>query len=354
MIEPLALPDIAEDAPAGPDLEYDPAFLAMKLAAVGSAESQFGDSVDGVTPPDWKEVVAQATDLLGRTRDLRVLVQLAVARVNMADLAGFAAALATIRQVVEALWPQLHPLLDPEEPEDTQVRSNALLDLTDGRRLLRPLRDIPLATPPRGKRPVAWRDIAVATGAMEPEPNRDKMSLADISGAFGETEPARLQATIEALDTIGAELAGISQAFDARAGVGQAPDFDPLPKLIRDMKAEVARHEGAVATEPPADAQESGAADEDAPADGPAPARPAGRRFASIRALTALESRDDALYALTLASAYFRDHEPSSPLPLLIDRATRLSAMPFLEILRDLAPDGLQQAQMVAGTPPED
>ena len=45
--------------------------------------------------------------------------------------------------------------------------------------------------------------------------------------------------------------------------------------------------------------------------------------------------------ALNRASAYFRTNEPSSPLPMLIDRARRLSEMGFMDILRDLAPDGL-------------
>lgn len=347
MIEPLVLPDITEHPPAGPDLEYDPAFLAMRTAAAGSAESQFGDSIDGATPPDWQEVAAGALELLARTRDLRVLVQLAVARVNQMDLAGFAATLAATRHTIETVWPDLHPQLDPDEPDDTQVRANALVDLTSGRRLLRPLRDVPLATPPRGKRPVAWRDIAVTAGAMEPEPGRDRLSPSDINGAFSETDPARLDAVREALDTIGAELSGITRAFDAKAGAGQAPDLDPLAKLVRDMRAELGRHEGAM-TPPP----EPGATD--TPPANNEPARPAAPRFTSIRALSALESRADALHALALASAYFRDHEPSSPLPLLIDRAGRLASMPFMDILRDLAPDGLAQAQVVAGTPADE
>jgi type VI secretion system protein ImpA len=34
---------------------------------------------------------------------------------------------------------------------------------------------------------------------------------------------------------------------------------------------------------------------------------------------------------------------------MLIDRARRLSSMEFMDILRDLAPDGLMQAQNIAG-----
>ncbi len=72
-------------------------------------------------------------------------------------------------------------------------------------------------------------------------------------------------------------------------------------------------------------------------------------RAASLRSIAALTSRDDALRALELAAAFFRANEPSSPLPLLIDRACRLATLPFMDILRDLAPDGLQQAQVIAG-----
>ena len=57
-------------------------------------------------------------------------------------------------------------------------------------------------------------------------------------------------------------------------------------------------------------------------------------RAVTIRSIASLTHRDEALHALDLASAYFRTHEPSSPLPLLIDRAKRLAPLPFLEILR--------------------
>lgn len=356
MIEPLALPEVADEPPAGPDLEYDPDFLAMKQAAAGSAESQFGDTVEGAVAADWKEVTNKAMDLLGRSRDLRVLVMLAAAHVNMKNLPGFASTLMTIRQQIETTWAEVHPLLDPEEPEDTQVRSNALLDLKDARRMLRPLREVPLAVPPRGQSPVTWRDIAVASGAMEAEPGREKMSAAEIRGGFAATEPARLLAVGEALDVIAAELAAIPRAFDAHAGVGQGPDFDPLPKLVRDMRMEVTRYQdtsGEGAAEDTAGGEEGGEEGETEER-APRAARGGGRSFTSLRSITALESREDALHALTLASSYFRLNEPSSPLPLLIDRAARLSSMPFMDILRDLAPDGLLQAQTVAGAPAEE
>lgn len=42
-------------------------------------------------------------------------------------------------------------------------------------------------------------------------------------------------------------------------------------------------------------------------------------------------------------------NEPSHPAPLLIQRAQRLMTKSFVEIIRDLAPDGMGQVQMLAG-----
>jgi type VI secretion system protein ImpA len=52
---------------------------------------------------------------------------------------------------------------------------------------------------------------------------------------------------------------------------------------------------------------------------------------------------------LDLVRAYYERYEPSSPLPLLLNRVRRLADMSFIDILRDIAPDGLHQAQIVIG-----
>jgi type VI secretion system protein ImpA len=46
---------------------------------------------------------------------------------------------------------------------------------------------------------------------------------------------------------------------------------------------------------------------------------------------------------------YYRDNEPSSPVPLLLKRARRVVTMDFLELLRELVPSGLQEAEMIGG-----
>jgi type VI secretion system protein ImpA len=50
------LAPVSEDAPCGPDLEYDAEFLALEDAARGKAEQQFGDTIIPAEDPDWRKV----------------------------------------------------------------------------------------------------------------------------------------------------------------------------------------------------------------------------------------------------------------------------------------------------------
>ncbi len=63
----------------------------------------------------------------------------------------------------------------------------------------------------------------------------------------------------------------------------------------------------------------------------------------------AIRSRQDAIRALDAVSAYFRQNEPSSPVPLFLERAKRLVAKDFLAILADVAPEAITQAKLAGG-----
>jgi type VI secretion system protein ImpA len=90
-----------------------------------------------------------------------------------------------------------------------------------------------------------------------------------------------------------------------------------------------------------------------APPAGPAPATATGTDGA-VMPVGSITSRQDAIRALDAVAEYFRRNEPSSPIPLFVDRAKRLVAKDFLEVLADIAPDALAQARAAGGvTPPE-
>jgi type VI secretion system protein ImpA len=63
-----------------------------------------------------------------------------------------------------------------------------------------------------------------------------------------------------------------------------------------------------------------------------------------------VNSRDDVIRLLDKICDYYSEHEPSSPVPLLLNRAKRVAKMSFLELLRELAPSGLDQAEALGGS----
>jgi len=353
MIDALNLPVPSEDPPAGPSLELDAQFGEMERAAQGKPESQYGKVIEAATEPDWKETARLARLLSERSRDLRVLGRLAMADLHLNGLPAFAAVVKTIREHLETMWPQMHPQLDPDDDNDPMQRSNALLMLQDPARVLKVMRDLPLASKPR-EGTVSWRDLAVLNGAAELEAGRERLTDAVVRSRFAGTDRTALTQLSDAVESLMVDLPGIAAAFDSAGATGGGPDFADLLKLTKDVRRDLKRYE------PPAldgtlaeDGTEDAGADIDEQVSGLTQGGGRLSRAAPFTSITLVTTRDDALHALGLASAYFQANEPSSPAPLLIDRVVRLAGLPFMDILRDMAPDGLQQAQTIVGPPKE-
>ncbi|MGC1409110.1 MAG: type VI secretion system protein TssA [Acetobacteraceae bacterium] len=353
----MGLPDdgawaepVADGSVAGPNLELAPEFGALERAAQGKPEQQYGDTIIAAADPDWKDLEEQALELLDRTRDLRVLTHLAVARLHLAGFADFTGMLSSIRELLTAAWQEVHPQLDPEDNNDPTLRANALLRLAHPSFVLRHIRDLPLANSPRLGR-FSWRDIALATGVLEAEPDQERPSEAMIRSAFQDSDMTRL-AELRAATLVAAEQAtAIAAIFDDRTGYGTGPDFQPLTKLLNELIRDIDRYVVFPTTsqdETPAQVSEPMAAMTPAPPQAAQQIHAGGSgeaaRFAPVR------SRGEVIRLLDLVCEYYERYEPSSPLPMLLQRARGLVDKNFLEILRDLAPDGLTQAQTIVGS----
>jgi type VI secretion system protein ImpA len=259
---------------------------------------------------------------------------------------GYAETLGVILELLRTRWAEVHPQLDPEDDNDPTLRANALLALAEPGRVLRFLRTMPMARSPRAGS-VCWRDIAISTGALEVDDSSEKMSEATIRGAFRETDPAGLATLREALASAIASAVAIPKAFEEAAGYGTGPDYDELLKLLRDM---VRMANNYAPAEDDAGAAEEAVAAPDEGGTVSAPPRAAAGGAVNINSLGPINNRADAVRLLDLVVSYYERNEPSSPLPLLINRARRLADKGFIDILRDLAPDGVSQAERIAGT----
>ena len=327
------LAPLDDAAPSGADLEYDAAFLALDEASRSKAEQQFGDTLIPATEPDWRTMKEQALLLFERTRDVRVAIQLMRAGARLTGFGGFASGLALVHGLLERHWDTLHPQLDASDNNDPTMRLNALDPLADDDTVIADLRAAPLG-PTRGS--ITVRQIELAFGKVDALPGEAAPSeagaLQGISDAGGDT-PTLLAAMAACHEHVRGIEAIIGAKVGAKVGAG-GPDL----KVLRSLTQCLARA-----------AQAAGGASTASVADEPVAASAQARGGVP----GSIASRDDALKALDRVCEWIERHEPTNPAPLLIRRAKRLMTKNFIDIIRDLAPDGLSQVERIAGVDSE-
>ena len=188
-----------------------------------------------------------------------------------------------------------------------------------------------------------WRHLLIAEGELpapvdseEPPPE-----MSTIEAAFLDCELDELQATGDALGQSVESLDALDAQLMEKVGAAQAPNLSELRDFLvsagKRVNEQLQRRGAGVSGEPAEESTE--------PGEGQAVVQ---------RIAGEITSRDDVLRMLTKICDYYARHEPASPVPLLLERAKRMLAMNFLDILRDLAPDGVSQAETVLGKSEEE
>ncbi len=328
------LEPLGEPGPAGVDLYEAGEIMSLDmLAKWGTAEDE----------PDWIELQSACLDALAKSRDLRPAAYLAAALLHTGGLRDFCAAMALMRGLVEGLWDDVYPPLD--EDGDAMERASAVFNLTNYYKVLRPLRTAPLVDDKRAGR-FSLLDVEMAQGRTEPPADHEgeipRLDVVDGAlQAMDAEERRRLHASVQqALD----DAAAMESVFREKVGAEQAPDLERLKDRLRRIAQVLGQHLQEDAMSNP----ESPVAQADSAT---APAEAASPPATGVAAGGGgeIRSRQDAVAAMDRISAYFRAHEPSSPVPLLMARAKRLVDMDFLDILQDVAPDAVEQVRKLGG-----
>ena len=336
-VEALARPISAEE-PSGPDLEYDPDFMALEEAARTEPEQQFGDTIVAAREPDWPKVRELACAVLARSKDLRAALYLVQALTQGNGLSGLAQGLQLFHRLLTTYWDSLHPQLDPEDDLDPTERVNLVASLCDGERILTPVRHAPMVQIP-GLGGISWRDVLIARGQWPPpEEEEEVLKLDSIEAAIRDLEPDQVQAAQETVASALANLSAIEQGLLERVGVSQAVSLEALSTLLQEIRDFLGEQMQAQAPAP-APPEETEAGEERQPA-----------ATSTQRGIPGeISSQQEVVQALDRIIAYYQKQEPASPVPLLLERAKRLVSASFLEILQDIAPDGLSQAEQITG-----
>ena len=331
-----------DGAPSGDNLEYDPDFIAMELAGQPEEERQAGEEIVAAKDPDYKDLAKKARAVLERTHDIRAAVYLAQSEIRLTGLVGFAEMTRYIRGCLEQYWETCHPQLDEEDDMDPMMRINAVTGLGGRATIIRGLRTSARLTNSRALGSLTLKDIEIATGDVEAADDEKRMSKNEIDAAFADTDDQELktyyEATAEALENVRA----IDAVFLEKTP-GFGPSLDDLQEVLESISKVLSKYVDVETSE--------GAPKEDAADAAPAARAPMQRGGGEPGQI---ETRADVKAALDRIITYYAQHEPSSPLPIILRRAHRLVGADFLDIINDLAPLGAENVKLVAGVEESD
>jgi type VI secretion system protein ImpA len=209
------------------------------------------------------------------------------------------------------------------------------LALCDSDLTLKPLRDAPLVRS-RSLGRFSLRDLAIAAGNLPPPTDREPPTATAIDAAFREVDIEALQGIAAAVRSASEDLRATEAFFLEQVGARAAIGLDPLAAVLREadkaLTQQIARRGG----EPGAEGDLAATAGGD-------------EEVAGGAASGLVRSREDVVRLLDRICEYYRSREPSSPVPLLLERAKRLAYMDFLSIVQDLAPGGLPEVNTIRG-----
>ncbi len=332
---PLLLTAVSASSPCGEDMEYDAQFLQLERDAKGQPERSMGDSILPAEPPEWRSIQQQSLDLLQRSKDLRITHFLLQSTLALQGVAGLAEVLTLIDALLRQYWAELHPRLDADDDNDPTVRINALTGLTceTNIRLLRES----ILTRSRTFGPVTLRAALNASGLQSFAD--EQLGNQQLNAAFLDSDPEQLQATRDALSAARAACEAIEQQVNDQVGSAQGVDLSalkqPLKQALQLLNQAVPGTDSS--SDPEAVSEDNAPSVDNAAA--PAAPRPSGD----------IATRDDVLRSLDKILAYYTRHEPSSPLPVLLNRAKNLVHADFAAIVRNLIPDGMSQFENLRG-----
>lgn len=341
-LEALTQP-VDDENPCGPDLEdfvFDPGYTELERMAQGKPEQVMGNEVIPAEEPDWRAVLKKAQELAGQVRSLRVSVYLTKALCAREGIAAMREGLELVHALMEKFWDDVEPVLDDG---DATERLHTLGEIASEEGLLHLIRQSVLVSSPAiGKFTI--RDYLIASDKLTTPKGEEAVSLTSINQALMDCDLAQLQAMLENIEQSVETVGRIESLFNEKLSPNYLIDLDPFSKLFKEVRPAIEEALGrrGIAVETSAD---------DAQA-----AEPAAAGAGSVRAPAAGEiaSREDVVRMLDRITEYYNKNEPSSPVPLLLQRAKRLVSADFMAILKDIASDGAKQADLLLGSNTDD
>ena len=336
------LAPVSTENPCGPNLEYDAQFLALEESVRTQPRQEFrredGGSIEVEgTEIQWSVVLEQAQSLLMRSKDLRAALLLTRALLHQEGYRGIALGLELIRRLLQEQWIRLHPGLDPDDGDPT-MRLNALASLNALDSIAGDVRaSYVLDSRQHGQ--LSVRDLEVAQGRLEVAPDEVKLTPAQVEGLLDAALSLSPDLSAQALSAV-TDLDSIITLLGEQVGAAQVPDLSRLHGMLLLVSQSLNRNWVSPPASPAGDPA-SGAADQIS--------QGLSREVPVWLGMGQINGRNDVVQALGFLCEYLERNEPTNPVQILLRRAQRMMNMSFLELMNDMAPEGLEQAEKVVG-----
>ena len=378
------LTPVSEESPCGPDLRGDPEFREIE-----DAPAEFA----GMKLPELLKVVRRCADMLARSKDQMPAIVAIQAALRAGDIGTATALIGFITRIADDHWDVFHP--GPAE-EMAIGRVNELSALSRPAAMLLPLQRLAVTAMPA---PATTEYTATVVGmALDPvkewnSEDEEKLNNQVQSGAITAAVARGMKPNQEAARQLRGIMLAIAEeerlrdtaagtlpsGFDAagarpvalalRAGVasrrdelqalsdqiytlgevferkmGDSPSLGPVLSQLRSMIdaagsfLERFPDPSAVADAPAGAGEAAVAADGGAaPAAAAAPQR--------SHAFDVPRHRADVQTALDAISRYYSENEPTSPVPLMLQRIRRWVDLDFYALIKEISPDSTSDAR---------
>lgn len=343
---------LSDENVCGINLEDDASFQNFFFTAQGTPERYDGENALPAESPDWRTLKDEALSFLEQTKDIKLISVLAQAVLNTEGIEAFSICLKGLSALIKEEWGAFYPPLD-EDDGDPLERISSLAYLNDDF-IVKSLKSTPMASA-KGLGHITLESINDAVSGYR---NAD-FSLSQIKGIFQKINSEELQLLHNSLTYSLESLHNINQCFIDEAGYEYTVNFERTTDVIQQLLTSLEKYTDVASekkyendgenTSSTADEidkqysdikqQSSNMRDESKP---------------SSKSKGAVESREDVEKCLNLINDYYARYEPSSPIPVLMNRALKLVNKDFMEIMKNLYPDALPALRELGGLNDDD
>jgi len=313
---------VSDDLPWGEDLENidDEEFIRIERDAEKAQEVR-----------EWKTLKKDILNHLEATKDFRLVAHLSKALLHTEEIPvdGITQSLYLTHEYIDKYWDCSFPSEDTDEDEPDEKfadRINAIAELGSWKSVVLPLRKKCPVLDFEGFGEFFLEDlVSFKNGDAVEEKQSPKVFLEELP----QTEKDHIDTSLASFQLALDLVEKTKKLLLEKTGIGFI-DFDSY--LIPNLQDGVA-----VLSDLSPNAKEEPSPDI------------LNNKGEQTTDISSIKNRDDVVRLLDMICAYYAEKEPSSPLPLLLQRARSIVHKDFLEVLEELVPDSMSMTEPVFG-----